>query len=1416
MKKILYLILPLMLLFMFASCGDKTKVSLSYSNQQIEVLVGETVNVKPTVTGDNVTVKYALSSNIATVDAAGNLTANKAGELVVTATADGHEGVEAKLIVKIKAKPSEEPSVTEYTVVLDVNGGDALENSSITFTDASKVVLPTPTKEGYKFLGWYENDTKVETLTAKNYTLVAKWEKEETPDVPVVPTYTISYNVAGGVLPANAVTSFKEGETVVLPTPTKEGCKFLGWFENDTKVETLTAKNYTLVAKWEELVGPTYTISYDVAGGVLPAGATTSFKEGETVVLPTPTKEGYKFLGWYENDTKVETLTAKNYTLVAKWEEVKTYTITWDLAGGSWDGAAGVKTFKENQTVVIPNAVRDGYIFLGWYENNVKVDKIGNKDYVLVADWYPIGTPDNPDEPDDPDTPVTPTTYTITYNVDGGVLPSGATTSFTDATKVVLPTPTKEGYKFLGWYENNSQVTTLTAKNYTLVAKWEKVETPDTPVTPTTYTITYNVDGGVLPSGATTSFTDATKVVLPTPTKSGYLFKGWYEGETLVTSLTNKNYTLVAKWEQVASGALTITYVLDSGVQLATYESRSELVAALVTDVQTIKGSTYNLSYFESATGTGYNIFAGTEGSKTFFADATMRAKWGWLISYTKGLRSAAGLDVAQYDALLTSGFVTADAASVNLEFMSFIAARQMSYEVSATTTYQSTDYTKTANNNGFWTALHQEVLKNSTFQSGATAGSVLPIASKNGAIFDGWYTSSDFAASSKLSDSTVLTSSITVYPKFVVPSGGASTVTFDYNGGVSEELFVKYGTKLTTLGVSSYNGNFWSGTNYANDVFISNSGSDPLAKFSTRIYIAKDKTTGFYTVVSILLSGAVSEWPASAEYVITISGQYAGTLDDTFSVAKIAVGNYVVFDKEISTITSASPANVAFYSGSLDKDEITVVVDSTFTVPTPTRVGYGFAGWFDDSGKQYTTVSDFLAAGSVTVTAKWSFEDQLIGSFPTKSWVAAGETVQLKAEYAGGSTGTLKWESKTPSLASVDQYGYVTGIAEGLATIVVSDATFPNINFTFYVTVFATAPTGIEKVIADSNNTSIFTKDDLPIGAGTPEYYYDVVGSVSKLLFKDYVVHKDYYLSNPSNKSTLSSGGIQFVTVHYAADMGAANSEANRQKYALTGGKNLASYNQSVSGASWHYSTGNDGVWACQNEAYGAWHAGTSKAMTWHASGVTTAKVGTDIYTTDVTLGSDGYFYLKGVKTSIKNTTGYTRLNDMGLAVKLVGSEWYIGGCYYNSSYKYISSLGGNNNSIGIETSVRIYSDLWLTWQYTAQLCAQLLLKYDLPIQRLVGHHFFSGKDCPQPMLANDLEIWYEFVELVKQEMALYQNYSSYSISAKSNSAYVNNLGRVTNLPNYSECVTYTVSYTSGGTTKTVTLSSIVPGKLA
>ena len=47
--------------------------------------------------------------------------------------------------------------------------------------------------------------------------------------------------------------------------------------------------------------------------------------------------------------------------------------------------------------------------------------------------------------------------------------------------------------------------------------------------------------------------------------------------------------------------------------------------------------------------------------------------------------------------------------------------------------------------------------------------------------------------------------------------------------------------------------------------------------------------------------------------------------------------------------------------------------------------------------------------------------------------------------------------------------------------------------------------------------------------------------------------------------------------------------------------------------------------------------------------------------------------------------------IRDRGLAVKVEGTKVFLGGHYYNSSYGYISSTGGNNNSIGMETSGKI-----------------------------------------------------------------------------------------------------------------------------
>ena len=130
-------------------------------------------------------------------------------------------------------------------------------------------------------------------------------------------------------------------------------------------------------------------------------------------------------------------------------------------------------------------------------------------------------------------------TYTVTFNANGGT-GTMAVQTFTQGVAQVLRANafTRTGYTFAGWATSasgavvytNGQSVTLTA-NATLYAKW----------TPNTYAVTFNANGGtVSPTTKTVTF-DATYGTLPTPTRNGYTFDGWFtaaSGGTQVTAST--------------------------------------------------------------------------------------------------------------------------------------------------------------------------------------------------------------------------------------------------------------------------------------------------------------------------------------------------------------------------------------------------------------------------------------------------------------------------------------------------------------------------------------------------------------------------------------------------------------------------------------------------------------------------------------------------------------------------------------------------------------------------------------------------------------------------------------------------------------------------------------------------------------
>ena len=203
-----------------------------------------------------------------------------------------------------------------FTVTFDANGG-SVNKDTMQVSCGAEYTLPTPTRTGYIFLGWYDGDTKHNVsatwTTENNITLTAKWQAK---------TYIITFNANGGsVSPSSKQVTY--GSAYSLPTPTRTGYTFLGWYNGVTKYNMsdtwTTENNITLTAKWTKV----YTITFNANGGsVSPSSKQVTY--GSAYTLPTPTRTGYTFLGWYNGDTKhnvsVTWTTENDITLTAKWE----------------------------------------------------------------------------------------------------------------------------------------------------------------------------------------------------------------------------------------------------------------------------------------------------------------------------------------------------------------------------------------------------------------------------------------------------------------------------------------------------------------------------------------------------------------------------------------------------------------------------------------------------------------------------------------------------------------------------------------------------------------------------------------------------------------------------------------------------------------------------------------------------------------------------------------------------------------------------------------------------------------------------------------------------------------------------------------------------------------------------------------
>ena len=463
------------------------------------------------------------------------------------------------------------------------------------------------------------------------------------------------------------------------------------------------------------------------------------------------------------------------------------------------------------------------------------------------------------------------------------------------------------------------------------------------------------------------------------------------------------------------------------------------------------------------------------------------------------------------------------------------------------------------------------------------------------------------------------------------------------------------------------------------------------------------------------------------------------------------------------------------------------------------------------------------------TVTLKVVTPGYFDISYETVSYVLIGSEIKLNAVYINKENQKVEveWSSLDEAIATVDEKGYVIGKAVGVVNIratVKGDATKYQ---DFVVTVLDEELNEAMNVVLNAHNSNVFIKHELPIGAGTPNYYADIFGSVSKLLF-----NKELEIDNTYNEATNKKYGdtledrvmksIEFITVHYTAGFNAtAGGAAHGAYFAQPLSQNATSI---------HYSTGNDGIFRGLDEKYAAAHAADGGATDpdyffgWTDTDLEVLDTDPEIPVASIT--ENGTFAINGRDSGIEVPveTKFGRgivteskwLNDHGIPINVKDGKYQIGTtwwCYSEITEGRICSKGGNGNSIGIETAVNIGSDLWYTWQITAQLVADIMERYDLDISKVKGHHFYSAKDCPQPMLENDLEIWWEFIELVKAEYAKIQLEEGYEFAFECADELVNEHGRVSGQEYTSKVVTYKVTVTKDGKSQTIELASIIEG---
>ena len=512
-------------------------------------LRGEKTNAFLTVTGREerriVTLTWTADTQRTTIDAQnvvwdsdraaeGNDLLCCAGELVSVTMqpATGYRGIHASL-----SDPAVSLSISEgndalsflmpyapltltltadklYTVTMDTAGGDPIRPIQYT-VESEAFQLPTPVRTGYIFLGWTgegitepQKTIEIPQGSTGDRTYTANWQVIE---------YTIITLLEGGNAGSSQVYFYTVEQTVTLPTPTRTGYTFLGWTgegittpQPNVTIPKGSTGDKTYIENWELTE---YNITMELNGGSGQEKVVYTMTD-EDFELPTPTRNGYEFVGWTGEDITTPQTSVKipkgstgNKAYTANWQVIE-YTITLDTNGGP---VVSPIKYTVEDLFTLPYILRPGYEFAGW-----TLDGSGMLPFTPLI-IYPGTTGDLHYKAE-----WRLAEYTITMDLDGGSGQEKVVYTITDE-EFELPTPTRNGYEFVGWTGERITTPQTSVKipkgstgNKAYTANWKVIR----------YTITLVTNGGAVIASIPYTVEDSVTLPIP-PDRPGYEFSGW-------------------------------------------------------------------------------------------------------------------------------------------------------------------------------------------------------------------------------------------------------------------------------------------------------------------------------------------------------------------------------------------------------------------------------------------------------------------------------------------------------------------------------------------------------------------------------------------------------------------------------------------------------------------------------------------------------------------------------------------------------------------------------------------------------------------------------------------------------------------------------------------------------------------------